>query len=108
MNTLLALLVGAVALAVGAAIGIGFGLLQEVALRRHTELERSGRLGTGWSLLPGAGGRVACLLATLAGVQIVCPLFFAGGTEWLVSGGLVAGYGYMLARQMRHRLAAKT
>lgn len=95
-----------VAIVAGAVIGLGFGTLQQAALRRNEERERSGKLKNGWSLMPGAGARVAYLLIALALIQVVCPLLFQEGTQWFVSGGLVAGYGWMLLSQMRARLKA--
>lgn len=95
-----------VGLATGGAIGLAFGLLQHAALRRHLEQEQSGKLKSGWSLMPGAGARVAYLLIALALVQLVCPLLFTDGAQWVVSGGVVLGYGSMLFRQLRQRLKA--
>ena len=88
----------------GGAIGLAFGTLQHAALRRHEQLEQSGKLKNGWSLMPGSGARVAYLLLGLVAVQWVCPLLFADGTQWWVSGGLVAGYGWLLYRQLRARM----
>jgi hypothetical protein len=88
----------------GGAIGLAFGSLQQAALRRHEQLEQSGKLKSGWSLMPGAGARVAYLLIALALIQFVCPLLFADGTQWWVSAGLVVGYGSLLYRQLRLRM----
>jgi hypothetical protein len=88
----------------GGAIGLAFGWLQAAALRQHEQLERSGRLRSVWSLMPGSGARVAYLLIALALVQFICPLLFVGGTQWWVSAGVVAGYGWRLYRQLRDRL----
>ena len=92
------------AVATGAAIGYAFGLLQQAALRRHAVQQRSGQLKNGWSLIPGSGARVAYLVIALALIQLVCPLFFADHTKWIVSGGLVLGYGAVLLRQLRLKL----
>src|SRR5437660_12927497 len=85
-----------VAALAGGMIGYAFGLLQQVALRRNDERERTGRFKSGWSLMPGAGVRVAYLLILLALVQLICPLLFVDGTQWVVSGGLAVGYGCVL------------
>ena len=77
-------------------IGYAFGLLQAVALRRHEQRQQTGKLKSGWSLIPGSGARVAYLLIALALVQLVCPLLFVAGTQWLVSAGVLAGYGWTL------------
>ena len=95
-----------VGLGAGSLIGYAFGLLQNAALRHHQQLEQSGKLKSAWSLMPGSGARVAYLLTALALVQLICPLIFEGGTQWVVSGGVVFGYGWMLLIQLRLRLKA--
>ena len=91
-------------LAAGGAIGYAFGLLQQVAKRHNEKLEKSGKLRSVWSLIPGSGARVVYLLLTLVLVQWLCPLLFTDGTQWWVSAGLVAGYGYQLYRELRLRM----
>ena len=103
-NYLIDLLRDLAAILAGLGIGYCFGLLQRAALRRNEQREQSGQLGNGWSLMPGSGARVAYLLITLALVQLVCPLFFVAGTQWLVSAGLLGGYGWLLTAQLRLRL----
>ena len=93
-----------VGLAAGGVIGLAFGLLQQAALRQNEARERSGQLNEAWSLMPGAGARVAYLVITLVLIQLVCPLLFADGTQWIVSAGVALGYGSMLFTQLRHRL----
>jgi hypothetical protein len=89
----------------GAIIGIGFGMVQDLARRHNERKQAEGKLNTGWVLMPGSGARVAYLLIALVLVQIVCPLLFKDGTQWWVSGGLVGGYGFMLFWQLRQRLS---
>jgi len=103
---LIDLLLDLAGLAAGGIIGLAFGLLQQAALRRHAERERTGQLKSGWSLMPGAGARTAYLLIALALVQLICPLLFVDGTQWLVSAGVLLGYGWMLLTQLRARLRA--
>jgi len=93
-------------LGAGALIGYAFGLLQNAALRHHQRLEQEGKLKSGWSLMPGSGARIAYLLCALLVVQLICPLLFTGGTQWVVSAGVVLGYGWMLFIQLRQRLKA--
>lgn len=92
----------------GAVIGYAFGLIQDIAHRRYLRLEKEGKFKSGWAVMPGSGQRVAGLLLGLVAVQIVCPLLFVDGTQWLVSGGLAMGYGWTLYVQMRQRLRAET
>lgn len=91
-------------LAVGGLIGWAFGRLQQVAHRRHAEEERAGRVNSIWRLMPGSGVRVAYLLLALALIQLGCPVLFAGGTSWVVSAGVVLGYGWTLFRRFRQTL----
>src|SRR5581483_8137824 len=93
----------AIGLLAGGGIGLLFGRLQNAALERHERREREGRLGSGWSLMPGAGARVAYLLIALVVVQLVCPMLFADGVQWAVSAGLLAGHGASLWQRLRRR-----
>ncbi len=97
-----------VGLSAGGLIGYAFGRLQEAALRRHVGREQAGRLTNGWSLMPGAGGRVALLLLVLTAIQIVCPLLFVDGTQWIVCAGVGIGYGVELYRNLRHRITGRS
>ncbi len=87
----------------GGLIGVGFGLVQNLALRRYQRRQQAGDLGSGWAVMPGSMRRVAALLVVLLFVQGVCPLLFTDGVQWWVSAGLLAGYGAMLVRQFRLR-----
>ncbi len=89
----------------GGSIGLGFGLLQAAAQRRHRRRQESGRLKTGWVLVPGSMGRVAYLLIALVLVQVVSPAMFSGGEQWWVSAGVALGYGALLASQVYRRRA---
>ena len=100
------ILVPAAGLIAGLGIGYTFGILQEAALRRNQQRLDSGRMQSGWSLMPGSMTRIAMLLIALALVQVTCPLFFSRYAQWLVSGGVVIGYGAVLYRQLRRRMAA--
>jgi len=55
--------------------------------------------------MPGSGLRGAFLLIALVIIQVICPLLFAQGVQWWVSGGLAAGYGWSLFQQLRRRRA---
>jgi hypothetical protein len=89
----------------GILVGAGFGMVQDAARRRNERRQREGKLNSGWAVMPGSGARVAYLLIVLVLIQVVCPLLFVGGTQWWVSGGVVAGYGTMLFLQLRQRRA---
>jgi hypothetical protein len=95
----------AVGLLAGGMIGLAFGTLQQLALRRHERLEREGKLKNGWSLMPGSGARIAYFVIALVLVQLVCPALFVDTTQWWVSGGVVLGHGWLLWLQLRRRKA---
>jgi len=99
------MLLPATGLAAGVTIGLAFGRLQEAALRRNQQRQEKNLLHSGWSLMPGSMTRVAMLLVALVLVQLVCPLLFTHYSQWWVSGGVVLGYGVMLWRQLRQRMA---
>jgi len=91
------------ALIAGSLIGYAFGLIQNAARLRHEKRQQEGKFKNAWSIIPGSGARVAYLLVALLLVQLICPLLFVDGTQWMVSGGLVAGYGWVLFQQLRRR-----
>ena len=93
----------AAALITGGMIGVGFGMMQQAAYRRYKKSQAVGSFNSAWAAMPGSMKRVANLLITLALIQFVCPVLFKDSTQWWVSGGLVAGYGAMLYRNMRER-----
>jgi len=95
------------ALSAGGAIGYGFGLIQAAAQRRNERRQKGGELENPWTVMPGSGLRVACLLLALVAIQVVCPLFFADGTQWWISAGLVGGYGWLLFRKLQERRLAR-
>ena len=92
----------------GAAIGYGFGLIQAAAQRRNDHRQQSGELKSPWGVMPGSGLRVACLLLALVAIQVICPVFFADGTQWWISAGVAGGYGFLLFRQLRERRLANS
>jgi hypothetical protein len=93
-------------LLVGTVIGLAFGAIQDAAARKNQRLQSRGQLSSGWGVMPGSMRRTAYFLMILAGIQLLCPLMFTNGSQWWVSGGVAAGYGYTLYRQMRRRMAA--
>jgi len=94
-------------LLLGGTIGLGFGLLQDAAHRRLTQRQESGRLHSGWAVMPGSMRRVAYLLVALVAVQIISPALFTDGIQWWVSGGVAGGYGALLFVQLLRERAAR-
>lgn len=93
------------AMIVGGAIGFSFGEIQNAALRRNQRRQEKGELKPGAGTMTGSFGRVALLLFVLAVVQIACPMLFRGNIQWLVSVGVILGYGWTLVKQLRQRSA---
>ncbi len=91
---------------VGGCIGYGFGIVQLRALRHYERLQAGGKLNSLGRVIPGSMSRVVMLILVLALVQLTCPILFAGGTEWWVSGGVVVGYGYHLYQQLQAKRKA--
>jgi hypothetical protein len=95
------------ALLAGGIIGFAFGALQNTALRRHTRLQQQGELKQNPVVMPGSMRRVAWFVVVLVLVQFLCPLLFVDGSQWLVTAGVVIGYGSQLFRKFRQRQAGK-
>jgi len=91
------------AVSAGGMIGYAFGLIQNAARLRHEKKQLDGKFKSGWSIIPSSGARTAYLLIALVLVQVICPLLFEAGTQWVVSGGVAAGYGWALFQQLRLR-----
>lgn len=91
------------ALIIGGVIGFVFGAFQNAALAKNEKLSEQGKLRTGWSVMPGSMSRVAVLLVVLVVIQVFCPLFFRGNIQWMVSAGVLLGYGSSFVRRLRHR-----
>ena len=88
----------------GGAIGVSFGMIQDAAFARNQKRQQSNKISSGWAVMPGSMSRVAYLLVVLALIQVACPLLFEGNTiQWIVSAGVVLGYGWMLYSQFRRR-----
>ncbi len=96
------------ALCAGIVIGLGFGLVQDAARRRNEKRFQSGLMSSDWAVMAGSGMRIALLMIALIVIQVVCPLLFRPGTQWWVSGGVVAGYAFALYKQLRERLSRKS
>ncbi len=91
----------AAGLVLGGSIGLGFGLIQQAARRRHERRQAGGDLKTPWALMPGSMRRVTALLVVLAAIQVLSPAMFLDGTQWWISAGVVAGYAGLLASHLR-------
>src|SRR5581483_3045971 len=101
------ILFSATGILAGALIGLSFGIAQQTAYRRYKQRQTDGTFDSGWAAIPGSMRRVAYLLMALAVVQLVCPLMFSNGTQWWVSAGVIAGYGTLLYKNLREKLAAR-
>lgn len=99
-------LVSLLAIIVGGTIGLLFGMLQNAALLRNKKRQERGELKVGAAIMRGSFSRVALLLIILVVVQIVCPMLFEGNIQWLVSVGIILGYGWTLLMQLRQHSVA--
>jgi hypothetical protein len=91
---------------VGGFIGLAFGAVQNYALQRNEKHQEKGHLKSGWMVMPGSMSRVAFLMFALVLVQIGMPMLFEGISQWMVSAGVVLGYGWMLYNEMRRKVQA--
>lgn len=95
----------ALGLTLGVMAGWSFGLVQQAALRRYQKRQNVGNSIGIMSVIPGSMQRVAYFLILLAVIQLVCPVLFVGMSQWCVSAGVVIGYGVLLYKQLRERMA---
>jgi hypothetical protein len=91
------------ALAVGGAIGFWFGTIQNAALKRNKKKYESGQLKSGLFIMPGSMNRIATLLIILVVIQLAIPQFFHGNIQWILSAGIILGYGWTFVKQLRNR-----
>ena len=94
-----------IGLVVGGLIGLAFGAVQNAAALRNENRQEAGKLRSGWAIMPGSMRRVAFLMIALALVQVGMPMLFTSESQWLVSAGVVLGYGFMLYLQFRNRVS---
>jgi len=105
--SLIQILVPGGAFVLGGVIGFTFGTIQNVALARHRKKQDLGQLPSGWALIPGSMSRTAMLLVALVAVQLACPMFFeSAAIQWVVSAGVVVGYGWTLFKKFSVRTTA--
>ena len=90
-------------LCVGGLIGLAFGVIQREAKRRNEKRQEYGKFSSAWRIVPGSMTRVALFMAVLVLIQIGLPVIFDGNIQWIVSAGVVLGYGWMLFREYRHQ-----
>ena len=95
-------LISIAAIAVGFAIGFWFGTTQNAALTRNKKKYENGKLKNGIFVMPGSMSRIATLLIILVAIQIAIPMFFQGNVQWIVSAGIILGYGWTFVKQLRN------
>jgi hypothetical protein len=92
---------------VGGIIGYSFGFAQKIAADRYSRKQQHGNFSSAWSVMPGSGLRIAYFMILLLIIQITCPLFFDGNIQWIVSAGVVLGYGWTSTQQLRRKMLLK-
>jgi MFS family permease len=91
-------------LVAGGIVGVAFGVIQSAAQRKYELRQRRGKSTSGWLVMPGSFTRVAFLMIALVIVQVLLPSLFLSNIQWLVSAGVVLGYGWILFQQVhRHK-----
>jgi hypothetical protein len=96
------------ALAAGAGAGYGFGKMQDFARNKYNKKQDAGNLKSGMTVIPGSMQRTAVFLLLLVLLQAILPILFEGNIQWIVSAGVVVGYGYTLTQQLIKRVAGKS
>lgn len=91
------------AVLIGSIIGFAFGKIQNIARERYLKRQENGNFRNGTVVIPGSMQRVAMFLIVLVLIQIAVPILFAGNIQWIVSAGVVLGYGWTLLQQLRER-----
>lgn len=107
-NPLLNGLIPVAALLIGAFLGFLFGAIQNSALIRNKKRNAEGKLKSPFHVMPGSFSRIAVLLVVLVVVQAGMPMFFKGNIQWLVSVGLILGYGWTMLKRIKNRSVYRT
>jgi len=92
------------AVIIGGVMGYGFGKIQMLAQERYTRLQKSRGSKSGMTIIPGSLQRTSLFLLLLILIQIGLPALFAGNIQWLVSAGVLIGYGWTLLQKLRERI----
>ncbi len=82
----------------GGLIGLGFGALQNAAREKNRKKQLEAKFGNPWIIIPGSMTRTALLIIVLCVVQSGLPLFFTGPVQWIVTAGVILGYGWVLLK----------
>jgi len=83
------------ALIIGGLIGKLFGSMQNTALTHNKRMQKKT-----WVLISSSVTRIIILLLMLVLVQILFPFLFDGITRWLVSMGVIFGYGWSILQRL--------
>lgn len=103
MNPFVETLLTIAALLLGGAVGYLFGVMQSAARIKNKKKSDRGKLKSGWKVMPGSFGRIALLLVVLAIIQLGMPMLFRGNIQWIVSLGILLGYGLTFIKQLKQR-----
>ena len=91
------------AITVGVIVGFAFGKMQEIARERYLKKQKSGKLSSGAGIIPGSMQRIALFLVVLVLIQVGLPMLFEGNIQWMVSAGVIVGYGWTLLQQFKKK-----
>ena len=95
-SSTISILISLAAIVIGYAIGFWFGTIQRNAQNKNKQKYQNGELKSGLFIMPGSMSRVAMLLAILLVMQMTIPMFFKGNIQWILSAGMILGYGWTL------------
>ncbi len=107
MNSIIETLLTIAALLLGSAVGYSFGAMQNAARIQNKKISDIGKLKSNWKILPGSFGRISLLLIILALIQLSIPMLFKGSIQWIVSLGILLGYGWSFVRKLKQRTVYK-
>jgi membrane protein YqaA with SNARE-associated domain len=103
---LIDLLIAVCGLLLGGVIGFTFGSLQQAALHRNRKRQQGQDAAVAMTFFSGSLRRTGFLLMVLVAVQVACPMLFEGAlAPWIVSAGVVVGYGWTLLKKPARKSA---
>ncbi len=98
MYTLLS--AGAVIFGIGT--GITFGTLQHKALLRDQQMQSAKEYKKRRLVVPSSFRRIFYLVIMLMVIQYTAPMLFKNtSTQWILTAGIIIGYGWTLVRRLR-------
>jgi hypothetical protein len=90
------------ALIIGLGVGVTFGTLQHKALLRDQIKQANKDYKKRRLVVPSSFRRIFYLVISLLVIQYAAPiLFHTSSTQWVLTAGIIVGYGWTLVRRLR-------